>query len=167
MNLNRLCSLLVLGLLAGGLQAQNPDKALALYEQANKAFQERNFDKGFDLMEKALKKNPELAEAWYKLGSVYEFTMADQPRAIPNYIKAIALKPDLPAFMPAWFTLGQYYLKEGNYEAAKTHFEKFIGFNHPKSSRSGRQNANLPTANLPEMPCCILSISNPGLWEKM
>jgi outer membrane protein OmpA-like peptidoglycan-associated protein len=129
--------------------AQTNDKAKILYEQANIAFRERNFKKGFDLMDKAIEKDPNFAEAYYKLGNVYEFTFGEQGKAIPYYEKALVLKPDFNGFIAAYQTLAYRYLQDGKYDLAKAHFEKFIDLKPGKELQvreARRQLANIEFA---------------------
>jgi OmpA-OmpF porin, OOP family len=115
--------------------AQNPEKARIYYQQANIAFSERKMDKGIELMEKAIDKDPNYAEAYFRLGSLYNDLLADPDKAMPYYEKALQIKPDYQPFAGAYFTVGMYELHEGHYDKAKPYFEQFLTFKPLKDSQ--------------------------------
>jgi OmpA-OmpF porin, OOP family len=125
------------------LFAQTSEKALSLYNDADVAFKERKFDKGIQLLKKAIEKEPDFVQAHFKLATIYFSVLIDRNKAIPYYQKTIALKPDEPAFAVAYENLGNYYLQLGKYEMAKQHLEKYLTF----ESKSNKEEARRRLAN--------------------
>ena len=70
----------------------------------------------------AVKLNPEYAEAYYKMGLVYD-SMLDHDKAIEAYTKVVALNPD---FVKAYQSLGLAYEGKGQRAEAVKYFKKAL-----------------------------------------
>ena len=77
------------------------EKAKVFYNQANLAFNSRNFTQGFALMKKALDKDPNFPDAYYKLATVFEL-YGEVEKSAFNYKQTIKLSPDNPAYARAY-----------------------------------------------------------------
>jgi OOP family OmpA-OmpF porin len=108
------------------------DKARLLYNQANAAFAERKFDKGMDLLKKAIEKDPAYAEAYFRMAAIYHDQLRDREAAIPLFEKALSLKPGFPPFINAYQIVGNHALQQGNYDKTRSMIETFLALNPPK-----------------------------------
>lgn len=73
-------------------------------------------------LEKALKENPEQADAWTQLGNLF-FDTSQFPRAIEAYKKSLALEPGVPGVLT---DLGVMYRRNGQPEKAVDAFDRAI-----------------------------------------
>ncbi|MFN8355323.1 MAG: OmpA family protein [Spirosomataceae bacterium] len=129
-------------------QAQNLSstnkKAVELYQKATEAFQQRKVEEAFNFYEKAVEKDPAFAEAWMRLGSLYELTR-QYDKALELYKKSIDLNPDLPALASAYQFTGNYYLRHGKYQQALQYYEKQFSLTPSNSFVSKRVSRNVET----------------------
>jgi len=120
--------------------AVNP-KARLLYEQSQQYILERKFDQAVSALEKAIEREPNYAEAHYRLGNVFELksqverTEDYSDRSRQHYETAITLKPGNPSFMGAYSILGESYLRKGDYAKAKTYYQRFLELKPPKQAQ--------------------------------
>jgi hypothetical protein len=90
---------------------------------------------------KAVDKEPEYAEAHFRLANVYELIAQVErspeyrQKIREHYQKSVELKPGNPSFMAAYAILGTAYLGEGNYENARTYFEQFLALKPVKAAQ--------------------------------
>jgi outer membrane protein OmpA-like peptidoglycan-associated protein/tetratricopeptide (TPR) repeat protein len=101
------------------------DKARKLYEESGMMLTARKFDQAIAHLQKALDKDPNFAEAHFRLARTYD-VLRQEPDAIRHYEKTLSLKPALPSFVDANMTVGKYYLSRGEYEKAKTYFQRYV-----------------------------------------
>jgi outer membrane protein OmpA-like peptidoglycan-associated protein/tetratricopeptide (TPR) repeat protein len=112
-------------------QAQNSgdegisEKARNFYEQSQQLILARKFDQAISTLNKAVEKSPTYAEAYFRLGNVYEL-MADQEKSITSYEKSVQLKPNHAPFISAYQILAAASLERGEYEKAKSFYEQFL-----------------------------------------
>src|SRR6478609_9202662 len=103
-------------------------KAIALYEQADGLIANRKFKESIPLLQESIKKDPNFAEAYLKLGNVYRILM-DNDNAKINYIKGVELKPDYKPFAGSYYQAAEYYFNDGDYANAKKYFEMTLRMN--------------------------------------
>lgn len=118
----------------------NP-KARLLYEQSQQYILERKFDQALSALQKAVEREPNYAEAHFRLGNVYELksqverTQDYSDLSRQEYEKAIELKPKNPSFIGAYSILGESYLRKGDYAKAKDYYQKFLELKPPKQAQ--------------------------------
>ncbi len=121
--------LFLLLLMATGLFAQkytvSNTKAIKSYENALTAINSRNNELGLALLDEALKREPNFAEAYLLKFELYaeEGELNQAAEALRN---AVAINPDF--FPNAWFFLGTLELKSGNYAEARKNLNKFKSY---------------------------------------
>jgi OmpA-OmpF porin, OOP family len=134
-------SLLVLCLWSGSLatvaaqgKSDVSPKARKLYEQAEDLLKARKFDEAIASLKKATAKDPDFAEAHFRLGTVFELLL-EHEQARTYYEKSVQLRPDYRPFLVAYGVLGDYALQEGNYAQAREYFTKYLALKPVKSAR--------------------------------
>ncbi len=75
----------------------------------------------------AIKLNPEYAEAYFNLGTVY-YKQGLQKKAEEAFLKSIELQPE---YGRAHYSLGFVYLEQKKYDLAKKHAEKAADYGVP------------------------------------
>lgn len=125
------------------LSSQNK-KAIEFYDKGMAAFQQRKVEEAFNLFEKATEKDPNFAEAWMRLGSLYELTR-QYDRAFQMYQKSVEINPDSPNLVSAFQFVGNFYLRNGNYQQALKYYEKQLSLTPSNSFVSKRVNRNVET----------------------
>lgn len=100
-------------------------KAIELYTESDNYRVRGQFPQAIQLLNEALEKDKNFAEAYYRLGVVY-LTMRSYEKAIANFEKALSLLTDLRKQKAVWFDLGETYLAVGQYEKALEHLGNFI-----------------------------------------
>lgn len=93
--------------------SQHPKKAVRAYEAAEKAFMERDYEKAYKQVQKAVEKDPNYAEAWLLQGEVGMETR-DYDLAMEGYEQS--LKADSMLFPPAVLTLARLYDQQMRYD---------------------------------------------------
>ncbi len=96
-------------------------------------------------MEQAVKEDPNFADAYLKLGQLYEFTKRYEP-AIAAYRNAVRLQPDSPASGAAYQSLSNTLLRLGRYNEAIPYLEKFQTLFAGQSAQGQRIARQLETA---------------------
>lgn len=115
--------------------SSHSDKAKKLYEESTLLLSARKWDQAVAALQKALEKDPDFAEAHYRLARTYQIMGADEDKSIYHFEKTIGLMPDAPVFMDAHLMVGQHYLYQGNYEKAKPFLVKYLSLKPPKTSQ--------------------------------
>jgi len=108
-------------------------KANKLYEEGIKYWHARNFDKSIELMYKALKVDPEFAEAYQHLGRAYEI-YGEVAKAEKCFLKVVELKPYDKKFGGVYYKVGYNYFEKGDYHNALKFLEKFLAAS-PRSEK--------------------------------
>lgn len=116
--------------------AQVP-KAQELYAQSIRLFSERKAGEAIPYMEQAVKLDPAYADAYIKLGQLYEFTKRFEP-AMAAYRDAVRLQPDSPASGAAYQALANTLMRLGRYSEALPYLEKYQTMVPPKSALAAR-----------------------------
>ncbi len=124
-------SLFLNSLISSSAQAQNYStsnkKAITLYEKASEAFKMRKFEEGMNLLQKAVEKAPEFAEAHYLLARNYQMTGKYEPMLF-HYEQTVLNSPNNASYVGAYYTLAGEQLKKGNYQKAKIYAQAFLRF---------------------------------------
>lgn len=100
-------------------------KAIELYTEADNYRVRGQNQQAISLLNMAIEKDKNFAEAYYRLGLVY-FSMKHYPTAIQNFEKGLSLTSDPKKQKVYWFDLGESYLNSGNYEKAISYLENFL-----------------------------------------
>jgi OmpA-OmpF porin, OOP family len=103
-------------------------KAIKDFVEADGLLHNRKFPEAIQLLEEAVKKDPNFVEAHLKVASAYK-NMADDTHAKPHYFKAAELRPDSKELYKLYFTVAEYYINDGDYENSKKYLDKIIGYN--------------------------------------
>ncbi len=90
-------------------------KAIKLYTEARTLMGARAFDKAFGKLQGALAKDPDFAEAYLKLATIYRIRFQDSLQ-MNCYKEVVTRHPTTARFANAWYFLGQYDFETGNYE---------------------------------------------------
>lgn len=137
-------------------------KAIKNYHRATEAYKLGEISETLLLLEKAVKLDTDFIEAWLLLGDVY--TDIDSVNsAIESYEKAISI--DSAFFMPAYYFIGNLYIKKHNFIKAQTAFMKIINNDNVShnlleiSSKSYKKAVFLDEAYRNKLP---IEISNLG-----
>jgi len=101
------------------------EKARKLYEESAFLLTARKFDQAIANLNKALERDPNFAEAHFRLARTYD-VLRQEKEAVLHYEKSLALKPAFGPFVDANVTVGKYYLNRGEYGKAKGYFEKYL-----------------------------------------
>jgi outer membrane protein OmpA-like peptidoglycan-associated protein/Tfp pilus assembly protein PilF len=136
---------LALGTVAAAFaQSQDPsisEKARQWYDQAGTLITSRKFDQAAAVLLRAVDKEPEYAEAHFRLANVYELiaqverTPEYRQKIREHYQKSVQLKPGYPPFMAAYAILGTASIGDGDYENARTYFEQFLALKPVKAAQ--------------------------------
>ena len=95
----------------------NSKKAIELYEQADNYRVRGQNQEAIRLLDQAIEKDKNFAEAYYRLGLVY-MTLKNYPTAISNYEKGLSLTTDVRKQKVYWYDLGEALLITGQYDKA-------------------------------------------------
>ena len=126
-------------------------KAKLFYDQSQQYILERKFDQAISLLEKSIEREPNFAEAHFRLANVYELKAYVErgkdysAMSTGHYEKSVELKPKNPSFIGAYSILGGHYLDAGNYAKAKDAYGKFLSMRPTKQAQvlmAQRQIAN-------------------------
>ncbi|HEX8532183.1 MAG TPA: tetratricopeptide repeat protein, partial [Cytophagales bacterium] len=139
-----LAAVFALATAAAFAQSKEPaisEKARQWYDQAGSLITSRKFDQAAAVLLKAVDKEPEYAEAHFRLANVYELIAQVErspeyrQKIREHYQKSVQLKPGYPPFMAAYAIVGSAYLGEGDYENARTYFEQFLALKPVKAAQ--------------------------------
>ena len=100
-------------------------KAIHYYEEATQFYRNRDNQQALENLNKALEINDQFIEAYLVKADVFH-TLKNTEGEIEAYKKAISVDSDY--FPRVHFNLGNAYLRIGEYEKAKSKFEKFLSF---------------------------------------
>lgn len=106
----------------------NPTENLTAYQWYSKGEEASNlklYDIAIENYTKAIQKNPEYAEAYYRRGNAFYFK-GDQNRAIEDYTKAIQINPK---YVEAYIWRGIAYHNNSEYDLAIENYTKAIQIN--------------------------------------
>ena len=115
-------------------------KAIRSFENAMNAFDARNYDLALALIDEAIDREKGFIEA-HLLNFEVCTEMRDYECAKKSLRKAIAIDPAF--YANAHFFLGALEMNDGNYEEAKSGFERFLTFDRINPEMSEKANAEL------------------------
>lgn len=121
-------------------------KAIKLYQEAEVLIHNRKFEEGAELLDQAIQKDPNFVEAHLKLAGIYKLYMKND-KAKAQFEKAAQLKPDSKEMTGVYFVVGEYALQDGDYDKAKTFFDKVISNNPNDKKMLESTNRNLININ--------------------
>lgn len=90
-----------------------------------------DFKAGLELIDKALKKDPNFWEA-YVLRGEYHMNLRDKSGAIEDFENALRVSPNHSRTGMTFYRLADLYLDQGSYDKALTNIKSFI--NHPNAN---------------------------------
>ena len=93
-------------------------KAIAYYEQSTNFFIRRQYGPALELLEYALKKDDDFAEAQLRVGKIY-YAVNNEDQAKVHLQKAVREKFDDPRFTDAHLLLANLHFGDGEYEEAQ------------------------------------------------
>lgn len=128
--------LLILPVLAQVPLSTKSQKAIELYQEADNYRVRGQNQEAIRLLNQALDKDKNFAEAYYRLGLVY-MTLKNYPVAISNFEKGLSLTTDARKQKVYWYDLGEAYLITGQYDQAIAYLTDFI-----RVENQNRQKAN-------------------------
>ncbi len=117
-------------LAAGSLSAQpalstKSKKAIALYTEADNYRVRGQYAEALNLLQQAVARDKNFAEAHYRMGLVYA-AMKNYQLAIASFEQALQLTADPRKKKEIWYSLGEACLLTGRYTEAQTALQQFI-----------------------------------------
>lgn len=100
-------------------------KAIRSYQNAQTAFDQRNYELALSFIDEALEKEANFIEAYFFRFEIYSET-GDLPNAEQALEKGLEINADF--FPNAWYFLGAVEFSQGKYAEAKPHFQKFNSY---------------------------------------
>ncbi len=99
-------------------------KAIKLYTEARTLMGARSFDKAFDKLRLAIDKDPDFAEAYLKLATIYRIRFQDSLQ-MTCYKEVVKRYPTTTRFASAWYYLGLHTFEEGHYKEALVYLKDY------------------------------------------
>ncbi len=99
-------------------------KAINLFEKGIEAFSNNNREGALSFYERALSREPNFAEAYFRIGQIYDLS-GRKDLAFANYEKSIKISPELPATYIVYHILGISAFDKGDYTKAINLLDKF------------------------------------------
>lgn len=107
-----------------GLSTRNK-KAIELYNEADNFRVRGQYDQAIKLLKLAIEKDKKFEEAYYRLGTTYR-SAGDRKASNSSFELGLALT-NYPIKQKVYYgSIGDNYLRSGQYEKAKVNFEKFL-----------------------------------------
>jgi len=103
----------------------NSRKAAQLFEQGLKQYRLSDYDPALKNINEAIEKDDEFVEAYIIKGQIFEELEKYNP-AIDAYKQAVDVDPEF--FPNVIYSIGLLHFKMGEYQKAKTQFEKFLEY---------------------------------------
>lgn len=105
-------------------------RAIKYYQKARENLRKRKYDEGISYLEKAVKKDPKFLEAHYQLASLYTRIFFNEPGAgkkvMGHYEQIVKADPTNKRYIHLNVTLGEQYLKDGNYDLARASVQRYL-----------------------------------------
>ncbi|MCF6360656.1 MAG: OmpA family protein [Cyclobacteriaceae bacterium] len=112
-------------------------KAIKLYTEARTLMGARSFDKAFDKLQLAINKDPNFAEAYLKLATIYRIRFQDSLQ-MTCYKEVVTRYPTTARFGSAWYYLGLHTFEEGQYEKALSYLKNYQNLTSSKGKYKGK-----------------------------
>jgi OmpA-OmpF porin, OOP family len=125
------------------------EKARKLYEESAFLLTARKFDQAIANLQKALERDPNFAEAHFRLARTYD-VLRQEKEAVHHYEKSLELKPAFGPFVDANVTVAKFYLNRGEYGKAKAYFEKYLAQKPAKPTHLETANKGVATCEYAE-----------------
>ncbi len=106
-------------------------KAIKLYTEARTLMGARSFDKAFDKLQTALDKDPNFAEAYLKLATIYRIRFQDSLQ-MNCYREVVTRYSTTSRFSNAWYYLGLHDFEQGLYNNALDNLKEYQKFTSSK-----------------------------------
>jgi OmpA-OmpF porin, OOP family len=100
-------------------------KAIEYYVSSDNFRVRGQLDQAIALLNQAIAKDDKFEEAYYRLGLTYR-SSGNLPMASQNFETGLALAKDAKKQKSYTFILGECYLRQGNYDQAASHLDKFL-----------------------------------------
>jgi outer membrane protein OmpA-like peptidoglycan-associated protein/tetratricopeptide (TPR) repeat protein len=100
-------------------------KAIKYYTEARTLMGARSFDKAYDKLQLAIVKDPNFAEAYLKLSTIYRIRKLDSLQ-MNCYLQVVTRYPNASRFASSWYYLGEYDFESGRYESSIKKLEKYL-----------------------------------------
>ncbi|MBX2946945.1 MAG: OmpA family protein [Cyclobacteriaceae bacterium] len=137
--------LLPVGAIAQVQLSTKSKKAIELYNQADNYRVRGQHEQAITLLNQAIAKDKNFAEAYYRLGLVY-MNMKNYPSAISNFEKGLTLTTDPKKQKVYWFDLGEAYLITGQYDKAVKYLTDFVKVENQNRQKAERAEQLLKNA---------------------
>ncbi len=98
-------------------------KAIGFYEESTNYYVRRQYGPAITLLEKALHKDKDFAEAHFMLSKIYQTMHRDELAKI-HLEQVVRLQPDNPVFVEAHYMLAKQYFAQQQYDKAKQLLQK-------------------------------------------
>lgn len=149
--------LILLSLVAWGQKKKkytvNSKRAIILYDNALKAYNQTDLYTAKRLLEESLGAEPKFIEAHLVISQVYA-ELGETNQAIEHILKAQAINKD---FHPrAYFTLGLLYFSAGEYAKALQSYETFLGYQDKRATMN-----DLARKNIEKCHFALNQLANP------
>jgi outer membrane protein OmpA-like peptidoglycan-associated protein len=119
--------------------ATTSKKAAKYYKSAEEARHKRDFNTANQLLEKAIKADPNFFNAHYQLAANYHLFRRDNPtyaaKSEKHYRRAAEIQPNLAKVSYLYFIVAEFDMQKGDYEHAKMNYDKYLSFK-PREKRS-------------------------------
>lgn len=116
--------------LAAQQYTSSDKRAIKYFEEAVNYLNKHDLGPGLQTIEKALERDPQFVEAWLlKADLLIESRQMEE--AIVAMEKSVEVQPDF--FPNKYFTLGQLYMQQGEYEKANTQFSTLLTYGQVRS----------------------------------
>lgn len=93
-------------------------KAIEYYVESTNFFIRRQYGPAIELLNAAIRKDGDFAEAHLRLGKIYQ-TMGDEERMMHHMQKVVKSQYNNPSFIEAHYLLAEKYFEEGQYDDAQ------------------------------------------------
>jgi OmpA-OmpF porin, OOP family len=120
-------------------------KAIELYQQADNYRVRGQYMEAIRLLNQAIDKDKNFAEAYYRLGLVY-MSMKNYPLAITNFEQGLALTSDVRKQKVYWYDLGEACLITAQYEQAVKYLSDFIRVENQNRQKAAQAEQFLASA---------------------
>ncbi len=114
------------------------EAAIKLYEKGKAALVQRDFKTASKNFKKALTKDYEFVEAHIQMGKIYKMNFVPKMEQL-HYEKAIEYNSNPKRFTVIYYTLGNLYFRQGEYEKSKQMYEDYV--NSGKGKKAGLEEA--------------------------
>lgn len=121
-------------------------KAIKYYLEAQTLMGARSFDKAFDKLQLAISKDNNFAEAYLKLATIYRIRFQDSLQ-MRSYKEVINRYPTASRFSGAWFFVGEYEFKKGNYEVSLRYLNDYQSITGGKGKYTSRSKLMIDNCN--------------------